>query len=78
LLLAHASWLVAHASWLVAKLRSNFALPLGARKGLQRKAHRNCIGNSEDLQRKARFFARLRAKNVPKFRITKGFLTGPY
>jgi hypothetical protein len=27
------------------------------RKGLERKAHRNCIGNSEDLERKARFFA---------------------
>jgi hypothetical protein len=31
--------------------------PLGARKGLKRKAHRICIGKSEDLARKARFFA---------------------
>jgi hypothetical protein len=30
----HAIFLLAHASWLVAKLRSDFALPLGARKGL--------------------------------------------
>jgi hypothetical protein len=36
------------------------------RKGLQRKAHRICIGKSEDFERKARFFARLWAKNAPK------------
>jgi hypothetical protein len=42
---------------LVAKLRSDFALPLCARKGLQRKAHRICISKSEDLERKARFFS---------------------
>jgi hypothetical protein len=30
--------LLAHASWLVAKSRSDFALPLCARKGLQRKS----------------------------------------
>jgi hypothetical protein len=29
---------------------------LWERKGLQRKAHRLCIGKAEDLQRKARFF----------------------
>jgi hypothetical protein len=37
-----------------------------SRKGLQRKAHRICMGKSEDLERKARFLA-LCAKNVPKF-----------
>jgi hypothetical protein len=59
----------------MAKSRSDFALPLGARKGLERKAHRICIGKSEDLERKARFPA-LRAGNAPKFRITKGVLNG--
>jgi hypothetical protein len=54
-----------------AKSRSDFALPLGARKGLQRKARRICIGKSEDLERKARFFAALAAKNAPEFRILK-------
>jgi hypothetical protein len=32
-----------------------FELPL--RKGLKRKAHRICISKSEELKRKARFFA---------------------
>jgi hypothetical protein len=36
------------------------------RKGLQRKAHRICMGKSEDLERKARFFAALAAKNAPE------------
>jgi hypothetical protein len=47
--------------------------PVG-RKGLQRKAHRICIGKSEDLERKARFFARFeRAKNAPEIlEITGG------
>jgi hypothetical protein len=49
----HAILLPAHASWLVAKSRSDFALPLCVRKG---------------LQRKARFLARS-AKNAPEFRI---------
>ncbi|MDR1316994.1 MAG: hypothetical protein LBK13_08995, partial [Spirochaetales bacterium] len=61
---AYANSLLAHASWLVAKSRSDFALPL--RKGLERKAHRICIGKSEDLERKARFLA-LCAKNALKF-----------
>jgi hypothetical protein len=39
--------------------------PLVRHKGLQRKAHRKRIGASEDLQRKARFFAAAAAKNVP-------------
>jgi hypothetical protein len=30
----------------------------GCAMGLQRKAHRICIGKSEDLERKARFFAK--------------------
>jgi hypothetical protein len=36
------------------------------RKGLQRKAHRICMSKSEDLQRKARFFAKqkMRLKTV--------------
>jgi hypothetical protein len=40
-------------------------LPLGVRTGLQRKARRICISKSGDLQRKARFFAALAAKNAP-------------
>jgi hypothetical protein len=44
-------------SWL------GFELPL--RKGLKRKAHRICMGKSEDLERKAWFLA-LRAKNAPE------------
>jgi hypothetical protein len=39
-------------------LLRNFALRWGARKGLQRKAHRKAPkALSEDLQRKARFFS---------------------
>jgi hypothetical protein len=56
-----------------AKLLRNFAglvlrhnLNPWARKGLQWKARRICMGKSEDLERKARFFAALAAKNVPK------------
>jgi hypothetical protein len=41
-----------------------FELP--PRKGLQRKAHRICIGKSEDLERKARFFAAMPQKMRPK------------
>jgi hypothetical protein len=42
-----------------------------ARKGLERKAHRICIGKSEDLERKARFLGRPpgRPKNAPKWVI---------
>jgi hypothetical protein len=50
---------------LVATLRMRkVAAVAGRRKGLQRKAHRICIGKSEDLERKARFFAVLAAKNA--------------
>jgi hypothetical protein len=38
--------------------------PPGARKGLERKAHRICIGKSEDLQRKARFFCPVSGKKM--------------
>jgi hypothetical protein len=34
-----------------------FYLARGPRKGLQRKPHRICVGKSEELERKARFFA---------------------
>ncbi|MDR1316140.1 MAG: hypothetical protein LBK13_04625 [Spirochaetales bacterium] len=45
-----------------------YGLMLGAarRKGLERKAHRMCLGKSEDLERKARLLA-LCAKNALKF-----------
>jgi hypothetical protein len=33
-----------------------FFFELPPRQGLERKAHRICIGKSEDLERKARFF----------------------
>jgi hypothetical protein len=43
----------------------SFELPM--REGLQRKAHRICIGKSEDLERKARFFCPSSdKKNAPK------------
>jgi hypothetical protein len=35
-----------------------------ARKGLQRKAHRICIGKSEDWERKARFFCPAAGKKM--------------
>jgi hypothetical protein len=46
-------------------------LPL--RQGLKRKAHRICMGKSEELKRKARFLARS-AKKAPGFRIINGLL----
>jgi hypothetical protein len=36
----------------------------GRRKGLQRKAHRICIGKSEDLERKARFGGRVSGRRM--------------
>jgi hypothetical protein len=71
-----ANSLFAYASWLAAKSRSDFALPLRVRKGLEGceaapalRAGAGAIAES----RKARFLARS-AKNAPKFRITKGIL----
>jgi hypothetical protein len=37
--------------------------PVG-RKGLKRKSHRICIGKSEDLERKARFFAKQKMRTL--------------
>jgi hypothetical protein len=72
LLLAHATWLVAICFKAVQAgrgrspvlVKQNGLPPM--REGLQRKARRICMGKSEDLERKARFFCGLPQKNAPK------------